>query len=234
MKIDNELDYWINIDNLNEARTKILTNGNWQEQTEKDIKKIQDILKINSNDDVIDFGCGIGRLTKPMSKICRVIYGIDISDATLRYTIKELEGLTNVILTPMLSDIEIPVKRPIANKLYSLMVMQHIERHKVFALLKEINACLFDGGEVLIQFPSLDNLKDYKNYLMNKCGVSITTPLLCFYSKQELKFFFEENGFEILNYNETEKDYFIHAKKIKESDWFMPNGIIPKWRAPNE
>lgn len=233
MNPEYELRYWTEVISEEEARCKILPGGDWEQKTSEDLKRLE-VLNIKKSDLVIDLGCGVGRLIEPVSKLCNTIFGVDVSDETLKYAVKRLQKVNNAIIVPMKSDIEIPIKNIKVDKAYSFIVLQHVERPKVFHLLKELNLCLKLNGEVLIQFPSMNNVNDYLNHLVNKPITGFTTPILCFYTKEELKLFFDNNGFEILSYGEDDKDFYVHARKIYEANWLAPSGVLTKWRMPNE
>ncbi len=75
--------------NLDEAKRIILTNEKditsqqrWENETPYLIESISNKIKIDNNSLIVDFGCGIGRLSKELINKygCKVI-GVDISSS---------------------------------------------------------------------------------------------------------------------------------------------------------
>jgi ubiquinone/menaquinone biosynthesis C-methylase UbiE len=94
----------------------------------------------------IDFGCGVGRLTIPLSKKCEQITGIDISDKMLKETTVNCKklGINNVSVEK--SDDTLSRITGKFDFVHSFIVIQHIKPtigEKLFTRLVEV---LNDGG----------------------------------------------------------------------------------------
>jgi len=213
MKDQTDVNYWLKIKDLEEAKKKIISNPNFNETTERDVERIKKYLKINKNDIVLEFGCGIGRLMQPLSKFCKQIVGLDISEAMIDYGLKYCEN-KNIVFLPMQNETDIKLEKESVDKIYSLLVLQHIEKPKAFRILFELKRILKIGGKVFIQYPDAEQ-KNYLNYMINRERMGSLTCLLEFYSKKELEMIFKSMGFEEINITKYETDFYITAEKVR-------------------
>lgn len=60
------------------------------------LELIQEATAINAEDRIIDVGCGTGRLTIPLSKICKNVEGLDVSESMLAIA-RSAETTGNVV-----------------------------------------------------------------------------------------------------------------------------------------
>jgi SAM-dependent methyltransferase len=104
---------------------------------------------------VLEFGCGVGRLTRWLAEAFRHVHGVDISRAHLAHARSYLdgEGVANVALGHLatLDDLD---RLPRADLVYSVIVLQHnpppVIRHALGCLLRRLNP----GGVACIQLPT--------------------------------------------------------------------------------
>ncbi len=209
MDISEGTEYWLNINSFEEVKDKVIT-GDWEETTKKHLEILKK-LDIQKTDIVLDFGCGIGRLMKPLKNQCKQIVGTDISDKILSYAINYLDY---GCLFKSLKD-ETGGGLPIeyADKIYSLIVIQHIEKHKAVRALINLNNCLKIGGKMLIQFPNLDRLEEmYSSHMIYKHTIGALQPRMEFYTEKELNYIFKilNMKFEVF---EEETDLYVLAEK---------------------
>ncbi|MDO8622952.1 MAG: class I SAM-dependent methyltransferase [archaeon] len=211
--------YWTDISTEKEAKQKIITHENFHNSTEHDVKIILENLKLTKEDNVIDFGCGIGRLVKPISEHCNMILGLDISEKTLHYSTKYCDGVKNVLFKPLHSDSCIDLGNERIDAIYSLLVLQHIEKCKVLNLLYEFNRLLKVGGKVFLQFPNMLKSEEmYKRSLEHQHDLGTLFSRLEFYTKEELQFLFAFAHLDIVKFIEEGTDFYILAEKKQPYD----------------
>ena len=102
-----------------------------------------DLIKNNNNDwnNVLEIGCGIGRLLVPfadMYKECN-FYGIDISDEMIK-------------LAPKRDNIKYQELADNLDLVYSMLVFQHIEHQEKINYIKLAYKKLKVGGHLFFQF----------------------------------------------------------------------------------
>ena len=212
--MDEENSYWTDIGSEEEARKKIITHPDFDKDTEKEVKFIVSKLVITKTDCVADFGCGIGRLMKPISQHCHTILGFDISKPMLHGASKYCDGLKNILLKPLINDNTIFFGNENVDKIYSLMVLQHIEKSKTYNLLCEFNRILKVGGTVFIQFPHLDKCKSaYFEALESNLQLGSLSARMEFFTRTELEFLFSFANLDILEIEEKGTDFYVLAEK---------------------
>ena len=99
----------------------------------------------------LDFGCGVGRLTLPLARVCAEAVGVDISTAMLEEAARNAReaGLANVRWVesdPALSRVE-----GTFDFIYSVIVFHHIRPADGYALLRRLSALLRPGGVLSVQ-----------------------------------------------------------------------------------
>lgn len=100
----------------------------------------------------LDFGCGVGRLTIPMARVCRQVVGADISEAMLAEARKNCanQGLENVDF--ILSDDELSRLVGVFDLIYSYIVFQHIPPAQGEKLVSRLLERLAPGGIAVLHF----------------------------------------------------------------------------------
>jgi SAM-dependent methyltransferase len=94
----------------------------------------------------LDFGCGVGRITIPLAKQCERVIAVDISEAMLEETRKNLDerGLGNVDL--FRSDDSLSQVPCGYDFLHSHIVFQHMSRSRGLAVTRRLVERLEYGG----------------------------------------------------------------------------------------
>jgi SAM-dependent methyltransferase len=163
------------------------------EKTINEFEKILNTYQSTFNDKIVfEFGCGVGRLVKPISKFCKKIYGLDISQPHLdiaKIMIPEAEFFLvdnyKMLPTNICPDI-----------IYSVMALQHnrprLMRICIFLLLKSLK----NGGIALLHIPY--KIENYINYtdVSNRMEMH-------FLSKNDVKKIIGQCSCEILTTIET-------------------------------
>jgi len=109
-------------------------------------------LEIRPTDDVVEIGCGIGRLTRPIARRARSVVGIDVSGEMIARARQALADLANVeLLVGSGSDL-LSLADGVADVVYSFIVFQHIPDPEITcAYIKEIGRVLRPGGWTVFQ-----------------------------------------------------------------------------------
>lgn len=99
----------------------------------------------------LDFGCGVGRLLVPLSKLCAEVVGVDVSPRMLEVCADHLGrfGVSNVSLVR--GDDDLAAVEGKFDFVNSYIVMQHIPPRRGFHLLERLMQLLKPGGSISIQ-----------------------------------------------------------------------------------
>lgn len=106
-------------------------------------------------DTVLDLGCGIGRVARYVSPLCRRLWAVDASGSMLALAGERLAGLTNVEYARCTGTAIPDLPNDCVDFAYSLITLQHLEREDAFALLRELRRLVRRGGRAYITFPNL-------------------------------------------------------------------------------
>lgn len=115
-------------------------------------------------DEVIDFGCGAGRLVIPMSRLANKAYGVDISQTMRDLTTenaRQMNANVECVETP-----EVLLRRGVkVDWLNSCIVLQHIEPQRGYFIINDLLQCVKPGGYVTLHIPIFKtaNRSDYYN-----------------------------------------------------------------------
>jgi ubiquinone/menaquinone biosynthesis C-methylase UbiE len=144
---------------LTEAGTK---HGGWklEEFLATGEVEIDDVLAAAADfglpeqmDQALDFGCGVGRLTRAMASRFRSVVGIDISTEMLRQA-SALNHCPNCTFANVTSDV-LPFLDGTFDFVYTAIVLQHVtSRQLISAYLRQFARVLRRHGLLVMQLPS--------------------------------------------------------------------------------
>ena len=179
--------------------------GKWDEDAFYDtgegvIKDLEARLGRTGNtlegDKAIDFGCGVGRLTFPLSRRFKTCYGIDISQSMVAYAEKRLSRGPNCRFI-VNADTRLPdFASESVDFAYSAIVFQHIAPRYTFDYFQEFSRVLKTNGLFAFQLPSHLN-PDFKGNRKPFRLLRKRFHYLCKAIAQRLPFLKSESFFEM-------------------------------------
>lgn len=116
--------------------------------------RLENLGKSLGGDAAIDFGCGVGRLTFPLSKRFRTCYGIDISRSMVNFASKQKNRGPNCTFIENATTRLERFENASIDLVYSAIVFQHIAPRYTREYLKEFSRVLKPGGLLVFQLPS--------------------------------------------------------------------------------
>ncbi|MHC4942580.1 MAG: class I SAM-dependent methyltransferase [Planctomycetota bacterium] len=179
---------------------------------------------IHPEDTVLELGCGIGRIVKHLAPLCKKIYGVDISKEMLAHAARWLEGQDNVALVHCNGKDLSALEDDLIDFVYSLLVLQHMDKNDAFVYLKEIFRILKDGGRALLNFPNIlseDFFRDF-TYVSLLPQAERDPAKVRSYVKEEVVKIVESAGFTVLEVWENNYIY-VHLEKKPAS---FPDRLI--------
>ena len=94
---------------------------------EETLRFLQQSVGIETEDVVLEIGCGVGRVGKVVAPLCRKWIGCDVASNMLSLTAKRLEGLSNVELLEISGYNLSGVADASVDVVYCTVVFMHLE-----------------------------------------------------------------------------------------------------------
>jgi ubiquinone/menaquinone biosynthesis C-methylase UbiE len=128
------------------------------------LNQILQLAKVNPLDDVLEIGCGVGRIGLELAPHCRRWTGADISGNMLAYAARRLQTLSNVRFL-QLEDISL---RGIAadsfDVVYSTNMFAHIDQMDRWRYVEEAFRVLRPGGRLCIDNLDLESERAWTSF----------------------------------------------------------------------
>jgi ubiquinone/menaquinone biosynthesis C-methylase UbiE len=113
-----------------------------------DVQRLQRALQIAPDDDVLEIGCGVGRVGKALAPLCRTWIGCDVSPHMLRHAARRLEGLPNVRLVELSGYDLRPIEDESVDVVYCTVVFMHLAEWDRYSYIEEARRVLRPGGRL--------------------------------------------------------------------------------------
>jgi len=121
----------------------------------KTIEILNDSIGINKEDDVLEIGCGVGRVGKELSSICNSWTGSDISNGMLTFAAERLQGKKNIELVELGTEGLEKFPENSFDVVYCTVVFMHLfewDRYKyiqdAYRILKPSGRCFVDNIDI--------------------------------------------------------------------------------------
>lgn len=149
---------------------------------------------------VLDFGCGSGRVARYVAPLCAELWAVDVSPRMLELAAERLADSTNVRFARC-HDVTIPdVASASVDVVYSLLVLQHLEREDAFLVLRELRRVIRPTGVAVLSFPNLladGYLEGFVRYALT--GEVANQARARVYTPQEVERLLPAAGFSVVD-----------------------------------
>ncbi|MGE0029024.1 MAG: class I SAM-dependent methyltransferase [Thermoleophilia bacterium] len=166
------------------------SSGRQQAETLQDLFGPQDV--------VLDVGCGVGRVARYVAPSCRRLLAADSSPQMLALARERIGGEAPNISFVTVDGTRLPVGDDAVDLVYSVLVLQHLEREHAFAMLREIRRVLKRGGRAYLTFPNIlsdEYLDTFLGYVRD--GEAADPRRARLYTPQEVERLLPAAGFAI-------------------------------------
>ncbi len=163
---------------------------------------------------VLDVGCGIGRVEKFLAQHCRELHALDISSGMLMRAFERLPYDNVFLRLGNGKDLNIYNDAKF-DAIFSLLVLQHLEKEDAFYYLLEFNRVLKDGGKCIVQFPDFQSEEHFNSFLKYVFLDPDYRPhaRVRGYSLEEIQFNLEKAGFNIDQVKKSGADFILVSTK---------------------
>ncbi len=111
---------------------------------------------------VLDFGCGVGRVSIPLAEVADEVIGLDISKTMLAEARKNKERYNISNLELFQSDDQLTNAKGTFNFIHSIYVLQHIPFSRGKKIVEKMLELLDNGGVLALQFLISNDLPKIK------------------------------------------------------------------------
>jgi ubiquinone/menaquinone biosynthesis C-methylase UbiE len=121
----------------------------------------------------LDFGCGLGRLSRALANEFGKVIALDVSSSMLKEAQRINHDITNIEFIHNAAEDLRGISENSIDFLYSNIVLQHMPKNRQMRYIREFCRVLSSGGILAIQTPSNCNLKSWKGWLYLIAGNNI-------------------------------------------------------------
>lgn len=217
--------------------------GTWNEKDffltgEKEIKQLFEYLKVRQitlpdNELVLEFGCGIGRLLRPLYPHFHSLYGVDVSNTMIEIAETLNRAYLDKISFQTIPDTSASLLDPgSASLVICLLVFQHLPRNHSFRYMAELLRLLKPGGLFIFQLITKDLrnmkwLRKFRSFIRIRERLALVgigdhfQMKMQVLDRKEVCQWIRKNGGEILDIsvtNQSDPAYEGNLKFIEERD----------------
>jgi ubiquinone/menaquinone biosynthesis C-methylase UbiE len=121
------------------------------------IDTLRQLVGINPEDVILEIGCGVARVGKPLSKLCLHWFGSDISGGMLGHSAKRLKDRPNTTLVELATVGLQEFPRDAFDLVYCTVVFMHLFEWDRFRYVEEALRVLRPGGRAYFDNFPLDS-----------------------------------------------------------------------------
>ena len=129
------------------------------------IDRADNISDFHSKKNVLEIGCGIGRVGKQLAPLCKEWIGCDISGNMLKYTKFRLSNLKNIKLVELPKSNLSPIPDGSIDVIYSTVVFMHLEEWDRYKYVSEAYRVLKKGGRAYFDNFSLNTKEGWEIFM---------------------------------------------------------------------
>lgn len=152
-------DVWTEL-SKSEDSAKFWVQGSVDEETlarsaTYDVGRLQRGLRVTKADDVLEIGCGVGRLGRVFAPIARSWTGCDVSPNMLAHAARRLQDFSNVKFVELSGYDLRPLPDASLDAIYCTVVFMHLTEWDRYNYVEDARRVLRPGGRVYVDNISL-------------------------------------------------------------------------------
>lgn len=200
------------------AATGISREPSLQSSGKQVADRVARFISLKASDDVLEVGCGVGRIGWAIAPQCRTWIGCDISENMLSHARKRLAGLSNARLIHLdqanlsgVSDMSVDV-------VYCTNVLPHLDQMERWQYVLEAHRVLRPLGRLYIDTIAMDSPDGWhmlsNNLKQRRIGMEVPyVPIPS--TADELIAYFSNAGFEALRTEQRDSLLIVAAVKAR-------------------
>jgi SAM-dependent methyltransferase len=173
------------------------SEASFEEGGRLDAERLSDYLTPEAT--ALDFGCGMGRVARYVAEHCAEVWAVDAAEGMLKLAAERLADRPNVRFAQCHETAIPDVPDRSVDLVYSILVLQHLEREDAFKVLRELYRVLRPGATAYLTFPNLLSDEYLGAFLSYVEAGEVTNPIRArYYTPQEVERLLPVAGFEVV------------------------------------
>jgi SAM-dependent methyltransferase len=131
---------------------------------------------IKKTEDVLEIGCGVGRVGWGVASLCRSWIGCDVSGKMIRHARNRLDGITNASFVQLKQSGLKEIKSTSMDVVYCTNALPHLDQAERWLYVREAYRVLRPGGRLYIDTVALDSPEGWSmienNLAQKACGIN--------------------------------------------------------------
>jgi ubiquinone/menaquinone biosynthesis C-methylase UbiE len=128
------------------------------------VRNIQELARISPQDEVLEIGCGVGRVGRELAPHCKNWTGSDVSARMLAYAEERLKGMENIRLVLLQRGGLREIKSGSYNVVFATNMLCHLDEMDRWRYVEEAFRVLRSGGRLLIDNIDLESDAGWKMF----------------------------------------------------------------------
>jgi ubiquinone/menaquinone biosynthesis C-methylase UbiE len=140
----------VDVESAKLAVTGYTDEDEYARTAQQNVEIIEETVGLGPDDEILEIGCGVGRVGAALAPLCRRWVGTDVSANMLRHARERLAGFDNVELVELSGWDLAPIPSSSLDVVYCMVVFMHLDEWERFAYVVEAMRVLRPGGRLYV------------------------------------------------------------------------------------
>lgn len=208
----------VDVDSAKLAVSGYTDEDEYARTAQQNVEILEETVGIRPDDEILEIGCGVGRVGTALAPLCRRWVGADVSANMLGHARDRLSGFDNVELVELSGWDLAPIPASSLDVVYCMVVFMHLDEWERYSYVREAMRVLRPGGRLYV-----DNFN-----LRSEPGWAFFTDMATSYhplwrpaniskssTPDEMRTYLERAGFDDIAIGEAPTSLFLWARGLK-------------------
>ena len=140
----------VDVDSAKLAVSGYTDEDEYARTAQQNVEILEETVGIRADDEILEIGCGVGRVGSALAPLCRRWVGADVSANMLRHAGDRLRDHPNVELVELSGWDLAPIASSSLDVVYCMVVFMHLDEWERFAYTREAMRVLRPGGRLYV------------------------------------------------------------------------------------
>ncbi len=187
-------------------------------------EQVKAAMDVQSDDRLLELGCGVGRIGRELTESCGHWTGVDISENMIQHASKRLADRENVSFHKLTGSSLSMLDDNSIDKAYSIAVFCHMDKEDLYLYLQELHRVIRPGGMIFVETWNLSSPVGWRRWQYEPKvwkrsdqtqRKDVARNQFC--TPDEFEFYISQAGFQVLaNFNESQSVQIVAGKDFSE------------------